>query len=163
MPKPPHVEQDKIDDATVTALAASTQDVDTGQIDKATETLEAAVAEMRYFREPANAANIGRLEALGYAWRKEFVFRNVVRLIGMVCTFMALVELMGQPWPLGIPRAMQMMGFSGIYPALFGAVWLCGPRSNSGRFLAYQFRAAPILLVVGAGLIAIGLFGAWLT
>ncbi len=163
MPRPPHVTQDKIDDAMVTAIVASTQDVNTGEIVRATETIEAATAEMEYFCDPANAANIGRLEALGHAWTEEFLFRNAVLGLGLLCAIMATTELLAQPWHLGIPRAMQMLGFCGLYPTLFGVIWLCSPRSNFGLFLAYQFRAAPILLAVGASLIAIGLVGTWLT
>jgi len=57
---------------------------------------------------------------------------------------------------------MQIRGVSGVYPTLFGAIRLRSPRSNLGIFLAYEFRAAPILLTCGGALIAIGLLGAWL-
>lgn len=162
MTRPPHVDPGRIDDAYAVALEATNQPVNEGRIVRAAETMEEALAEMRYFSEPANAVNIGRIEALKYAWTNEFVFRNCVLVMSMVCMVMAMIMLMGQPWQLGIPRAMQMMGFSGFYPTLFGAIWLRSPRSNCGIFLAYEFRAAPILLTCGAALIAIGLLGTWL-
>jgi len=163
MPRPPHVAQDKIDDAMVTAIVASRQEINIGEIVRATETIEAATAERKYFCEPANAANIGRLEALGYAWTNQLGFRKVVLLFGVLCTLTATLEMMGQPWPLGISRAMQAMGFLGIFPTLHGAIPLHSRWSSPTTFVAYQFRAAPILLTVGASLIAIGLVGTWLT
>jgi len=105
MPRPRHADQGRIDDAYVTAIVATQQDVDAGRIVRATETIEEAIAEMKHFCEPASAAHIGRLEALEYAWTNEFVFRNCVRVISVACLVMATIMLMGLPWQLGIPRA----------------------------------------------------------
>jgi len=162
MTKPPHVDPGRIDDAYAIAVEATERPVNEGRIVRAAETIEEALAEMKHFCEPANAANIGRLEALEYAWTNEFVFRNCVLAMSMICMVMATIMLMGSPWHLGIPHAMQVVGFTGFYPTLFGAIWLHSPRRNFGAFRAYEFRAAPILLTCGAALIAVGLLGTWL-
>lgn len=161
--KPPHVDQGRVEDALDDFLTAAEQDINIGHVVRLSETIEAANKEMEYFHEPANAANIGRLEAFAYAWKTEFLFRNTCLVMGVICAFMATVMLMGQSWQSGIPHAMQIMGPSGFYPTLFGAIWLHSPRRNFGVFLAYHVRAAPLLLTCGGALIAIGLLGTWLT
>ena len=159
MTKPPHVDQDRIDDAYVTARVAMEQPVNTGRIVKATETIEEAIAEMKYFCEPANVANIGRLEALHFAWRNEGVFRRSIPTFGVLCTALSIPPLMAVPWQVGVPHAMQTFGMAGIIPALWAAIGLCNSRPG---YPAYAVKAMPLMLMGGAGLIALSLLGTWL-
>ena len=158
MAKPPHVDQGRIDDAYVTALVALKQPVNTGRIVKATETIEEALAERSYFCEPANMRNIGRLAALHYAWRNEGVFRMCTSTFSILCAALSAVALLAQPWRTGVPHAMQTLGMAAFYPAMFGAIWF----RNARHGLAYEFRAAPLLLAAAAVLTTLGLLGTWL-
>lgn len=54
MARPPPIDWSRIDDAYVTALTAM---------------------EPKYFNKPANLPDMGRLEALGFAWRHKRLFR----------------------------------------------------------------------------------------
>ena len=162
MTKPPHIDESSVEKALNEFLEVTGQDINVGHVVRLCETIEAANTEMDYFHNPANTMSLGRIEALAYAWKTEFLFRNSCLMMGVVCAFMAIVMLMGQPWQSGIPNAMEIMGFAGWYPTLFGTIWLRSPRRNFGMFLAYEVRAAPVLLTVGVGLIAVGLLGAWL-
>lgn len=159
MTRPPHVDQDKIDDAYVTALVAMEQPVNTGRIVKATETIEEAITERKYFCEPANVANIGRLEALHFAWRNEGVFRMSILTFGILCTALSIPPLIAMPWQVGVPHAMQTFGMAGIIPALWGAIGLWNSQAG---YPAYAVKAMPLMLTGGAGLIALSLLGTWL-
>ena len=159
MTRPPHVDQGRIDDAIVTALVAVEQPVNTGRIVRATEAIEEAIAEMEYFCKPANVANLGRLEALHFAWRNESVFRMGISIFGVLCTAMSIPPLMVEPWRTGIPHAMQTFGMAGVIPALWGAI---GFWNSRGGYPAYAVKAMPLLLIGGAGLVALSLLGTWL-
>ena len=159
MTKPPHVDQDRIDDAIVTALVAIEQPVNTGRIVKACETMEEALAELRYFCEPDNLPNMGTLEALHFAWRHDRLFRISILTFGVLCAALSMPSLMAMPWRVGGPQAMQTFGMSGIIPAMFGAAGLC---SSQTGYPAYAIKIGPLLLIGGAGLIALSLLGTWL-
>ena len=159
MARPPHVDQDRIDDAIATALAAVEQPVNTGRIVKACETMEEALAELKYFNEPANLTDMGRLEALDFAWRNDRLFRWSVLVWQNLCLLMSIPPLMVEPWRTGILHAMQNFGMSGLILGLFGAAGLCSSRTG---YPAYAVKTGPLLLTVGAGFIALSLLGMWL-
>ena len=121
--------------------------------------MEEAIAEMEYFCEPANVANVGRLEALHFAWRNERVFRTGMLILGIACAWMSMVSLAAEPWRMGIPHAMQTFGMAGIIPALLGAI---GSWNSRAGYPAYAVKAMPLMLIGGAGLIALSLIGTWL-
>lgn len=75
-----------------------------------TRAFEEALPEMDYFHAPANAANIGRVEALRYAWRRGFLLRWVLLLWGFPCATVLMLVLMTEPWQNGVPRVMQGVG-----------------------------------------------------
>ena len=159
MARPPHVDQDRIDDAYATALVAMQQPVNTGEIVKACETIEAALAELRYFNEPVNLPGMARLEALDFAWRYDRLFRWSVLVWSNLCLLMSVLPLMAEPWRNSIPHAMVAFGMTGVILALFGAA---GVSSSRTGYPAYAVKTGPLLLTVGAGLIALSLLGTWL-
>lgn len=157
MAKPRHVDQDRIDDALFITQVADKRLVDPDRMAEATETVNAALDEMDHFCDPANAAHIGRFEALRYAWKASPVFRTFMLVLGAPCAFMGLGTLLGKPWPAAVPQALQFLGLFGTYPLLVGAAWLVHAWWKPEELLAYTVRAAPILLIGGAALVILGL------
>jgi len=162
MTKPPDVERTMTDDELVTAILTAEHNINMDGLGGETKTYEEALLEMDYFYAPANAANIGRVEAVRYAWKKHFVFRYALILWGFPCASIHILSLVIMPWQHGVPRAMEMAGVFGFVPMLFGAVWLRRAWRTPRNPPAYKGRAAPLLLIGGAGLIILGLLGTWL-
>ena len=157
MTKPPHVDQDRIDDAFFITQVADGRLVDPDRMARATEVVNAALDEMEYFCEPDNAAHIGRFAALRYAWRTSPAFRTFMLVFGLPCAFLGVGSLLVEPWSIAIPQALQFLGLFGIYPALVGVVWLLHAWWRPEEMLAYTIRAAPLLLIAGAAFMILGL------
>lgn len=111
---------------------------------------------------PASLVNISRVEALRYAWKADYFLRLFLLAIGILNAVSSIALLVAEPWEKAIPPVLELIGELGIYPALVGAAWLLHGRWKPSRNAAYQARAALPLLAAGAGLVAVGLLGAWL-
>lgn len=93
------VDQRTIDDAFLITQVADERLVEPDRMAAAIKTVDAALDEMEYFCEPANAAHIGRFAGLRYAWRMSPVFRTFMLVLGIPCAFMGVGSLLAEPWP----------------------------------------------------------------
>ena len=77
------------------------------------------------------------------------------------CGVLTLALLVGLPWRVGMPEAMKMLGVLGVMPTLLGGTMMLSAflERQTGHFLAYHQRCAPLLLAPGLLLMAFGLLG----
>lgn len=157
-----HTGKNKSDEDLVKLMLEAQHNLNRSLLGGENKTFEEAMSETDYFYASANAANVGRFEALSYAWRKDFMLRAVLFLWSFPCASVLMLSLMTMPLQHGVPRAMQVLGIFGTVPMLFGAVWLKHAWQAPRRHRAYEGRAAPLLLMASACLMAVGLLGTWL-
>ncbi len=119
-------------------------------------------AGVEHLRAPASLADISRVEALRHAWKADCFLRLFLLAIGILNAVSSIMLLVAEPWEKAVPPVLELIGELGVYPALVGAAWLLHGRWGPSRNAAYQARAALPMLAAGAGLVAVGLLGAWL-